>query len=64
MGFDDHLLSARIHPALTSIHVNFSDMMDTLTDRLIETIEISSADFKRYVGTTALVIRDSCQPLL
>lgn len=61
MGFDDHLLSSRIQPALTTIRVNFSEMTDMLTRQVIETIEDETQMFKKYVGTAELVIRDSCR---
>ncbi|MUG47769.1 LacI family DNA-binding transcriptional regulator [Paenibacillus woosongensis] len=63
MGFDDHLLSSRIQPALTSIHVDFAEMVDTLASRLIKTIEDPDKEFKKYVGKTGLVIRESCRAI-
>jgi LacI family transcriptional regulator len=61
IGFDDHALSSRIQPALTSIHVDFTEMVHTLICNIIEAIEQEPKGFKKYVGNTELVIRDSCR---
>lgn len=63
IGFDDHALSSRIQPALTSIHVDFTEMVHTLISNIIEAIEQDPKGFKKYVGTTELVIRDSCRAI-
>src|SRR5262249_37793549 len=38
IGFDDHALSAKHHPPLTTIHVDFNAMLKRMTTYLIEKI--------------------------
>nr|MBC9202439.1 LacI family DNA-binding transcriptional regulator [Paenibacillus sp. PL91] len=61
MGFDDHILSAHYSPALTTIRVDFADMMDKLTKTLINSIENGSETFQTFAVSTELVVRHSCQ---
>lgn len=61
IGFDDHILSAHSSPALTTIRVDFADMMDKLTKTLISSIENGSGDYQPVAASTELVVRDSCQ---
>lgn len=60
-GFDDHSLSARFNPPLTTVHVDFSAMMDELTRTLIEGIENGSRTFIKIATPTSLIVRDSCR---
>lgn len=61
IGFDDHIRSAHYNPALTTIRVDFADMMDKLTKTLISSIENGAVGFKPIAVSTELVIRDSCR---
>src|SRR4029453_8161816 len=61
IGFDDHILSAHYSPALTTIRVDFADMMDKLTKTLISSIENGSEAFQTVAVGTELMVRDSCQ---
>jgi len=61
IGFDDHILSAHYSPALTTIRVDFADMMDKLTKTLISKIENGAESFHQVAVGTELVVRDSCQ---
>lgn len=61
IGFDDHVLSSRFKPALTTIHVDFSDLMHKLTSAVIDRIEKDTMVFNKLVACTSLVIRDSCR---
>ncbi|MCL6457085.1 MAG: LacI family transcriptional regulator [Gorillibacterium sp.] len=63
LGFDDHILSSRIQPALSTIRIDFSSMMDKLTETLIESIEHGLNRPSRFVVGTELVARDSCKAL-
>lgn len=63
IGFDDHVLSSRINPTLTTIHVDFHGMMENLTDALIESIEHGPQQFQKFMARTALVVRDSCRAI-
>ncbi|WP_054028420.1 LacI family DNA-binding transcriptional regulator [Bacillus sp. FJAT-28004] len=61
IGFDDHILSAHSRPALTTIRVDFADMMDKLTKTLITSIENGAEAYHPVAVSTELVVRDSCQ---
>lgn len=61
MGFDDHTLSAHYSPALTTIRIDFSEMMDKLTRTLISSIENGAETFSIVTAGTELVVRHSCK---
>jgi LacI family transcriptional regulator len=61
IGFDDHALSEKHHPALTTIRVDFSDMLKLLTANLIAKIEWGTMDNKEITFDCSLVVRDSCR---
>ncbi|WP_274653248.1 LacI family DNA-binding transcriptional regulator [Paenibacillus humicola] len=61
IGFDDHALSRLHHPALTTIRVDFSDMLKHLTSILIAKIEDAEDIDKEITLDCSLVIRDSCR---
>lgn len=63
IGFDDHALSSRFKPALTTIHVDFELLMHKLTSALIDRIEKDTKVFKQLMVGTSLVIRDSCREI-
>ncbi|MOA03494.1 HTH-type transcriptional repressor PurR [compost metagenome] len=60
IGFDDHTLSRHYLPALSTIRVDFSDMMDRLTRVLIESIENGAEAPVRVEAGTELIVRASC----
>jgi LacI family transcriptional regulator len=60
IGFDDHFRSSYFSPALTTIRVDFADMMDRLTKSLITSIEKGAAAFQIFSAETKLVVRHSC----
>ncbi|MBW7458980.1 LacI family DNA-binding transcriptional regulator [Paenibacillus sepulcri] len=61
IGFDDHALSEKHHPPLTTIRVDFSDMLKQLTSILIGKIEQPTDDVKQITLECSLVVRDSCR---
>ncbi|MCF2939164.1 LacI family transcriptional regulator [Paenibacillus alkaliterrae] len=61
IGFDDHPLSDKHHPALTTIRVDFSGMLKRLTSILIAKIEQPTADVKQITLDCSLVVRESCR---
>jgi LacI family transcriptional regulator len=61
IGFDDHVLSEKHHPALTTIRVDFNDMLKHLTADVIAKIERSTTDIKEITIDCSLVVRDSCR---
>jgi LacI family transcriptional regulator len=61
IGFDDHALSEKHHPALTTIRVEFSDMLKHLTAALITKIERETKDMKEITLDCSLVVRNSCR---
>ena len=64
IGFDDHTLSRYIKPALTTIRVDFAQMMQDLSKKLIEVIESEAKNpFTKVKVTTQLLVRDSCKPI-
>jgi LacI family transcriptional regulator len=65
VGFDDHALSARFQPALTTVKVDFDGMMRQLTEALIVRIEGEAAGQapEEPPAGSRLIVRDSCRPL-
>ncbi|MBB6731749.1 LacI family DNA-binding transcriptional regulator [Cohnella sp. CBP 2801] len=65
VGFDDHALSARFQPALTTVKVDFDGMMRQLTESLIVRIEGEAAGQapEEPPAGSRLIVRDSCRPL-
>ncbi|OME86374.1 LacI family transcriptional regulator [Paenibacillus sp. FSL A5-0031] len=61
IGFDDHALSEKHHPALTTIRIDFSGMLGQLTSMLIDRIEQQEASVKQITLDCSLVVRDSCR---
>jgi LacI family transcriptional regulator len=61
IGFDDHALSSRYIPALTTVHVDFSELMHKLTSALIDRIEKDKKAFANLTIGTKLIVRDSCR---
>ncbi len=61
IGFDDHALSEKHHPALTTVRVEFSDMLKQLTSILIAKIEQPTDDIRQITLDCSLVIRNSCK---
>jgi LacI family transcriptional regulator len=61
IGFDDHVLSEMHHPALTTIRVDFNDMLKQLTTDVIAKIERGTTDIKEITIDCSLVVRDSCR---
>jgi LacI family transcriptional regulator len=64
IGFDDHPISSMYHPALTTIKVDFKEMMNELTSALIRHIEQGIDEFQSFRIGCSLVIRDSCKAVL
>lgn len=63
IGFDDHALSARFKPALTTVAIDFGDMMSSLTDYVIGHIEGAEGTASRYMSSSRLIKRESCRPV-
>ncbi|MBW5447472.1 LacI family DNA-binding transcriptional regulator [Cohnella sp. CFH 77786] len=64
IGFDDHPLSSRTHPALTTLKVDFADMMGTLTASLVRHIEGEETGYAPFSVRNDLIVRDSCRPII
>ncbi|TFE23687.1 LacI family DNA-binding transcriptional regulator [Cohnella luojiensis] len=60
IGFDDHALSSRFQPALTTLRIDFGAMMERLTTSLIEHIEERTTDFTKFTVDMQLIVRESC----
>lgn len=63
IGFDDHPISSMYHPALTTIKVDFKEMMSELTSALIRHIEQGIDESEDFRIGCSLVIRDSCKAI-
>jgi LacI family transcriptional regulator len=63
IGYDDHALSSRYKPALTTVHVDFSDLMHKLTSALIDRIEKDTKIFNKLIVGSKLIVRDSCRQI-
>ncbi|CAM3755131.1 LacI family DNA-binding transcriptional regulator [Cohnella lubricantis] len=63
VGFDDHALSARFQPALTTVKVDFDGMMKRLTQAVIGRIEGEASAQIDRASASRLVVRDSCRSL-
>lgn len=63
IGFDDHALSARYKPALTTVAIDFGEMMRSLTDYVIGHIEGAEGTAIRYMSRSKLIRRESCRPI-
>lgn len=64
IGFDDHALSARYKPALTTVAIDFGEMMSSLTDYVIGHIEGAEGTAIRYMSSSKLIRRESCRPIV
>jgi LacI family transcriptional regulator len=63
VGFDDHVLSARFQPALTTVKVDFNEMMGKLTSFLIRQIEQGQGEVRKFMVGYELIIRNSCKKI-
>jgi LacI family transcriptional regulator len=63
IGFDDHMLSARFQPSLTTFKMDFDSMMHKLTQLLIEHIEQGAKVFNKVMIQSHLIVRESCKKL-
>lgn len=63
VGFDDHALSARFQPALSTVRVGFSDVLEELTGALIGQIEGAAPGPAKLTAPIAFISRDSCKRL-
>lgn len=62
VGFDDHAASARFQPPLTTIRVNFNDLMRELVTLVIAAIEQGAKTHRAIVSDSELIVRESCKP--
>ncbi|MEW9701188.1 LacI family DNA-binding transcriptional regulator [Paenibacillus sp. SI8] len=63
IGFDDHMLSARFQPSLTTFKMDFNSMMQKLTQLLIEHIEQGAKAYSKVKIQSHLIVRESCKRL-
>ncbi len=61
IGFDDHALSSRFQPPLTTLKIDFRAMMERLTSSLIEHIEHRTNEFTKFEVEMQLISRESCR---
>jgi len=60
IGFDDHVLSEKHSPPLTTVKVDFKRLFKDLMSVLITKIEKPSDDIRQVSVDSSLIIRDSC----
>lgn len=60
IGFDDHVLSEKHSPPLTTVKVDFKRLFKDLISVLIAKIEKPSEDIREISVDCSLIIRDSC----
>lgn len=63
IGFDDHMLSEHSNPPLTTLRVDFDEMMQKLTTNVVSVIEGRTIDSHYFKVGTKLMIRESCKDL-
>lgn len=63
IGFDDHVLSEKHSPPLTTVRVDFKHLFKELMQAVIEQIEQQSDSIKEVRYDCTLIIRDSCRRL-
>lgn len=63
IGFDDHLLSERFHPPLTTIRVDFKYLFTELMQLVIKQIEEPTQQLQEATCDSTLIIRESCRRL-
>jgi len=63
IGFDDHPLSARFQPSLTTLKVDFNRMMEQLTALMIRQIEEQERSFASFSIRNELLRRNSCRAI-
>lgn len=63
IGFDDHVLSEKHSPPLTTVRVDFKHLFKELMQAVIEQIEQPSDAVKEVRYDCTLIIRDSCRRL-
>ncbi|MFC5528787.1 LacI family DNA-binding transcriptional regulator [Cohnella yongneupensis] len=63
IGFDDHALSARFQPPLTTLRVDFAGVLEQLTTSLIQHIEQKAFGAEKFTASTQFITRDSCQSI-
>lgn len=61
IGFDDHMLSKHMKPALTTFRVDFDMMMKKLTANVINAVEGRQLESNYFTAGATLVVRDSCR---
>lgn len=60
IGFDDHVLSEKHIPALTTVKVDFKLLFQQLLTQLINKIEHPSEDLREISVDCSLIVRQSC----
>lgn len=63
VGLDDHALSARFQPALTTLRVDFAGMLEQLTASLIRHIEQKAFGAEKLTAAIEFIARDSCRTI-
>lgn len=63
IGFDDHVLSEKHNPPLTTVRVDFKQLFKELMQMVIKQIEEQSDTIREIKYDCTLVIRESCRRL-
>lgn len=63
IGFDDHMLSEHTSPSLTTLRVNFDEMMQKLTTNIVNAVEGMKVESNHFQIGSKLIIRNSCKSI-
>lgn len=63
IGFDNHMLSEHTNPPLTTLRVDFIEMMQKLTENIVSVIEGRKLETNYFKVGTQLIVRQSCKDL-
>lgn len=63
IGFDDHVMSEKHNPPLTTVRVNFKQLFKDLMNMVVQQIEEANEYVKEVSYDCTLVIRQSCSRL-
>lgn len=61
IGFDDHMLSEHMSPTLTTMRVDFTEMMKKLTTNVVNAVEGKQLEANYFKVGSSLIVRDSCK---
>jgi len=61
VGIDDHMLSARLKPALTTFRIDFAELLKVIVNKVVYAIEQEVTDPVRVTVEASFMERESCR---